>query len=859
MITKRLYNLVIMAIFVALAIALGLALIYIPNVELVTATFFLAGYFLGCGRGIIVAILGEFLYSLLNPYGVAAPPLLVAQIVSMTLVGMSGGLFRQFQLRTHLPKWQQHLLSGLLGLLLTFVFDLLTTVSFLVFAGLNLQKFLVSVIYGLSFYILHMVSNTLIFFLVIPLMIRALEKRIPNLQSHVLLLLLVVNLLVTCVPNYALASLNTPQTIPEILVPSSSGKDSTSFYLSDGILNCQDFVYLNHSGLAELLKFFPGLWLRNSGGFGQPIWLQMQGLPLNQGGIFLEGLPLENPILGFVDLNLIPVEWIKQIEYRSSITMSLPVGTWPLIGIINLATKATSPQLPKPYSKVTYRTGSFDFSDVNVLFARSFGKIRLPKSPKSKTDTSKTNLRTRVSPVSATESFWPIGRKDLLLGAEIMGTNGRFVNSRYDGQKIYTRMEYFPVKNVQLIYQLLFNRVEAGFPGEISSSGQSVKYPNLHRKQRRYDHFLTLLWQTSPHLKQLWHINATLYLEEWTDWSQPLHFRQRFTSPGASYLGKFSTQRHQISWNASLAYLNIFGKDGLWHTEKPIVFSLSDQLNLNKKFSLGGTLRYNYLKSTLHGASLQLFVLGKMNNKHYWRLVVARSTLLPTLGQLHHILPAFVPTGIGAETIYGTNDSLQIKSKPLRTGLLQSLHLEYRFLLPPGIQFLAEIFHHTLFDFPQWQVQDFSTLVAENGNKTSTLGASFSFRGTLPSKLNWCLVYDYLDAHNAQIPQIQELPNHYLRGWVRYHQRFFQGDLSINFILSGEWLSERSSQKIADNDSQWRDSGVSILNAKLVLDFGQAKIFYEIDNILNTDYQLIPFYPMPGKTVRYGIAWEFFD
>ena len=691
--------------------------------------------------------------------------------------------------------------------------------------------------------------------------------------------LMIASLLIISISSFALAQIQihptTDQTTRQIFEKSPDTKDTTSIMLKEKIpspqqedffpsfplqsdtLDCEDFVYFNHYTLAELLKFSPGLWLRSSGGFGQPIWLQMSGLPIGQSGLCLDGLPLEDIIGGMPDLNFIPVEWIKRIEFYSQGVL-LPAGTWPMAGMINLATKATTPQQPTPYSKVTYRTGSFDFSDVNVLFARSFGGVCSLENQKSKTDTSQTGLSTGLLSNPRAEIFWPAGRKDLLLGTEILGTNGRFVNSRYDGQKIYTRIGYFPTKNMQLTYQLLFNRVEAGFPGAISSPGQ-VEYPNLHRKQRRYDHRLAFLWQTSPHFRQLWQANAALYLEEWTDWSQPLHFRQRFATPGISYSGEFLTKRHKLSWSASLKYLSISGRDSLWHTEKPMTLSISEQINLNKQVRLGGVLRYDCLKSDLHGPSLQLFLQERIKNRHDWKLILARNTLFPTPGQLHRILPAFLPVGMGTETIYGMNDSLQVESKTFSTGVLQSAHLKYQFVLSPRFQIQAEIFHHTLSDFPQWRAQDSSTLVAENSGEMNSLGGSCSLGGAFLPYLNWCLVYDYLSTRDAKTPQIQELPQHYLRGWVRYGQRFFQGDLGVNFILSGEWLGERSGQNLDGGGSQWTGSSVSILNAKLVLDFGQAKIFYEIDNILNTEYELIPFYPMPGKIVRYGIAWEFFD
>jgi hypothetical protein len=178
-------EIILMAIFIGLAIAGGLVMAQIPNVELITAVIFLSGMMLGMGRGIIVGAVAEFLYSFFNPYGAAAPPLLIAQIISMTLVGATGGLIQNWFGRRIPPAW----LLGILGFILTFIFDLLTTLSFTLVAGLGFSGFLTAAAFGLYFYVLHQISNTLIFALLLPICVRQLRhlpffnQALPMIQS----------------------------------------------------------------------------------------------------------------------------------------------------------------------------------------------------------------------------------------------------------------------------------------------------------------------------------------------------------------------------------------------------------------------------------------------------------------------------------------------------------------------------------------------------------------------------------------------------------------------------------------------------------------------------------------------------
>lgn len=178
--------LVFISLFSAAAVALGLILLPIPNLELVTSTFYLSGYFLGARNGVVAAVIGELLYSLLNPLGTATPPLLAAQILGMALAACAGALTEKYEkhrrMTSDLPYcFRRIFLYSLCGFSITIIFDLLTTLSFLLFAGLSGAKLLASLVYGLYFYLTHILLNTLIFALVLPGTIEFLRQKLPAL------------------------------------------------------------------------------------------------------------------------------------------------------------------------------------------------------------------------------------------------------------------------------------------------------------------------------------------------------------------------------------------------------------------------------------------------------------------------------------------------------------------------------------------------------------------------------------------------------------------------------------------------------------------------------------------------------
>jgi len=162
---------VLSALFIALVVAVGYTFVYIPNIELVTATIFIAGYLLGPSRGLIVGALAEFIFGLVNPLGASAPPLLAAQVVSMAVVGCVGGLVGLWSY-IHGKIILRILIFAGLGFFLTLMFDVLTTLSFAVFlSGLSFPKILATFTIGSFFYVIHLAVNTLIFGLIMPTMV----------------------------------------------------------------------------------------------------------------------------------------------------------------------------------------------------------------------------------------------------------------------------------------------------------------------------------------------------------------------------------------------------------------------------------------------------------------------------------------------------------------------------------------------------------------------------------------------------------------------------------------------------------------------------------------------------------------
>lgn len=166
-------QIILSALFVALAVALGYLFLLVPNVELISATVFMAGAVVGPIFGLLIGLTAELIFSLFNPMGTAAPPLLIAQVFSFALIGLVGG----FVGMPGKKIWLSVLLYGVCGFFLTMLFDVLTTLSFAVFiAGDDLQKIIALFTTGILFYITHSVINTVIFMTIVPAVLVGIQR-----------------------------------------------------------------------------------------------------------------------------------------------------------------------------------------------------------------------------------------------------------------------------------------------------------------------------------------------------------------------------------------------------------------------------------------------------------------------------------------------------------------------------------------------------------------------------------------------------------------------------------------------------------------------------------------------------------
>lgn len=180
---RKSFRVALLGIFTALAVVLGYALVFIPNIELFTLMIFLSGFIMGKRDGAIVGIMSSFIFVFFNPYGVSPIPLFAYQLAHYALVGLFGGVMCDFLSKKSFFKPEEDLyvypviiIFAISGAVITFTYDIISTlIGALIFYG-SIESFWPTYIIGLPFTTIHLIGNTLGFIFILPVLIQLIYK-----------------------------------------------------------------------------------------------------------------------------------------------------------------------------------------------------------------------------------------------------------------------------------------------------------------------------------------------------------------------------------------------------------------------------------------------------------------------------------------------------------------------------------------------------------------------------------------------------------------------------------------------------------------------------------------------------------
>lgn len=172
---KKSFRIALVSIFSALAVVLGYLLAYLPNIELFTLFIFMSGFVLNKRAGLLIGLLSSLIFTFFNPLGTSPPPLFIYQLIHYSLTGFIGGLVNDFLSTKEfyrpdddLYTFKIMLIFGTIGGVVTFFYDILSTLIGGFLVSFKIEYFITSYLSGFIFTSVHLVGNILGFVFILP-------------------------------------------------------------------------------------------------------------------------------------------------------------------------------------------------------------------------------------------------------------------------------------------------------------------------------------------------------------------------------------------------------------------------------------------------------------------------------------------------------------------------------------------------------------------------------------------------------------------------------------------------------------------------------------------------------------------
>ncbi len=182
---RKTFRIALIGTFTALSIVLGYLMAYIPNLEVFTMMIFLSGFIMNKKEGAIIGLLSASIFTFFNPLGPSPPPLFIYQLIHYSLTGILGGLTKDFLRNKQYFKptedlyiFRIMLLFGFLGAIITFIFDILSTLFGGFVVSITIEYFIATYLFGIVFTTIHLIGNILIFVFLLPGLIQLIMKLI---------------------------------------------------------------------------------------------------------------------------------------------------------------------------------------------------------------------------------------------------------------------------------------------------------------------------------------------------------------------------------------------------------------------------------------------------------------------------------------------------------------------------------------------------------------------------------------------------------------------------------------------------------------------------------------------------------
>jgi outer membrane cobalamin receptor len=612
--------------------------------------------------------------------------------------------------------------------------------------------------------------------------------------------------------------------------------DSSFFYK---VIAHDELMKYYHEDFADFLWHAGGFYVHDLGSYGKPITASINGLSNQQILILYDGVPMNDPDAGWMNLNALPLENMERIEiFRGN--ASAQYGAAAAGGYINIVPRVIAEN--KPLTSIKFRSAFSPFQDVGVYFGRNFGR------------------RLQIA-IGGSKKGTP-GEQNL------QGLEAGFLTAqqatRYSGRTLFGQINYLINRqwSANFYTQNSRDRFDAygrNIYGDLNAYKFATK-GGLRKDDRTDYHFgvtrgsQNSLFQSHLYFTQIDRTSAI------ADITIPRFYTTKAIGFDAHY--GISIFSHALSAGGSYRRQSV---DSLKTPHSQFVETavyVSDKFNLGKVLVQPSLRLENhsvYHQTTSANVNASLPVTPKMN----WFINVGYAQAYPSLVDVFQRNVNFDPqtTSPAPHDYLFASDSLNALRKEKITSFSSTMKLTHIFHIDQiTVSAYGNRLRDAIYYYPIHFNTDSMKIKADNLSRAKTYGVEFE--AVKKISVFQFTARQSLSKGNDEIRSGVPAYRTYLSGTSELF--FFKRNLKLIGFLSAMYFHAHSGFTFQDAPQIYfvtprRAGGGWILNARVSAIVGDLTIFYEVENFLRARFTILDGYDVTRQQYRFGLLWKLFN
>lgn len=605
--------------------------------------------------------------------------------------------------------------------------------------------------------------------------------------------------------------------IDSVIILNYGSLDNQSAFISR-----KDIVKSNYRFAGDLLNEYPLTFQKDFGFVGYPNDVLLFGIGSEFVNWMIDGITSNERVSKSFNLNLAQTEDIDSIE-MIPLPRGFLYGSYMFPVSANFITRDFIPS--KPYSRIRYIQGPDREASVDV-------------------------------------NFHALLSKKLLLSFDISNRikDSTFRNTEFSLWQIKTKLKYFLSNEINILATYNYNDYKLGFNGGIDVD--SIRKLTDDINSILYDDFLAPVVFPNGEMKTLQHFPKLSILTNFFHWFKSdlnLYYRySKYDSRsdiqknnkediyGFSVRNKFIVKNFEF--NLLFDYEKI--KQSIEYWDDRIVPFADLGYNYDRNiFSIGGIITTKLLRDKLNISFF--YKHSAYQEKYYSNFIIDK----PIVTQ--QVFPSELSNnGIGADVTFKISNNIRVyvgssfinnylDDDSKESLLFQSgLNYQNEFLSANIIYFINEYGSGSNY-YPQY-LHTYPT-----GN-VDGVGLS------LKAKYNFLLLELQGSKYNSRSGDLISMPEFSIRTGLFFNDYLFYNNLDLKAGVVFNFTGKQKYQSLYFGLVEV--SPVTRIDLSVAGEIRKAAtVYFVLENLLDKKYYITPYYPMPERNFRFGIAWEFLD